>query len=158
MPNFQRPPQERALLPIIGVPITAGLEEKLLGRDLRLTRSQSNAPQYDLTIDTAGGSADIQSISGISNLQQALEIRLIQEKGTDPLYRSVGLRPIVGYNAVPVDQELIQFRIVQSILEDPRIASIKKAEFATPQSDAIEVTIDANVFGLSSAATIRTTL
>ena len=158
VPNFQRPPQERALLPIIGVPITAGLEEKLLGRDLRLTRSQSNAPQYDLTIDTAGGSADIQSISGISNLQQALEIRLIQEKGTDPLYRSVGLRPIVGYNAVPVDQELIQFRIVQSILEDPRIASIKKAEFATPQSDAIEVTIDANVFGLSSAATIRTTL
>ena len=159
VPNFQRPPEARPLLPVLGVSGDRSPEEKLLGADLALTRFPGQEPRYDVAINTEFGSNDARIVTGIANLRQAIELRVTIEKGTDKLYRKVGLEPIVGLKWVAIDKELIKFRVIKTVSADPRILGIRRATLtglANGQpDDAVEVSIEADLIGFIEAATIK---
>lgn len=162
IPNYKRPLEARPLLPVLGVPAQRDVEEKLLGSDLALTRMPGEYPRYDVEIDIAGGSVDAKRVVGMPNLRQAIEMRLVIERGTDILFKKVGLEPIVGVKWTPLDRELVRFRVLRTISADPRILGVRKILMQTltegMPEDAVEIDADVDVIGFTQAATIKSTL
>ena len=101
-----------------------GVEESL-GSDVQLVYD-STRKLWTFAINASG---DIQTIQGMSNLSQALDIKLRTDQGTLVLYPWFGLRPLTGTAGTP--ENLIKSRLYyeETILSDSRIESITKLSF-----------------------------
>lgn len=177
VPNFSKSAQERPILVVLGVRPTEDPLVHLLGRDVAAVRIEGTAsqpasilaprrPQYDLPVDVAGGSLDAQSASGIANLSQGLLFRITTERGTDILYRRVGLGRVPGTNQAGVDLEITRFRISECLGADGRIAAVRGIVFdgidggptATADQyslDTLIVDAELEVFGFAERANVR---
>lgn len=157
VPNFVRSMANRELLPILGVPADAPTDQRFLGSDFQLVKVSDNEQLYDFKIDTDNGSNDFCINYGMDTLQQAILLRIITEKGSDILYKRVGLDPIVGLKYTPIDEEMIKLRIINSIMADTRISGIQNAVFTTSETelDALGVEIKAGVFGYTQPAIVQ---
>jgi len=143
IPSFAKAPQDRPLLPVLGAALTEPMEDQLLGRDFKLelsvSQSRPGKPLYDIPIDVEGGSVDAKTVAGVENLGQGLKNRLSTERGTDILYKRLGLRRLVGSNIAALDLESARLRIGQCILQDGRIGHVRRVMFEGIDGGAPEV-------------------
>lgn len=164
IPSFAKPPEQQSLLPVLGVRVEEESEVHLLGTDLKLTPygGREGALLYDLEVDTDRGSADVKVVSGVANISQAIMIRLSTDKGTDVLFKRMGLDRIVSLNITPVDLETARFRFRECLEQDPRIASIRKLSFETGiegvSSDTVLVDADVELKGFSQSYTVSSVI
>ena len=169
IPSTSKGPAQLPVLPVLGVKPWETLDVQLLGRDIALelvtSASRPGKPLYDIPIDVEHGSVDVKTISGVANLSQGLMNRLNTETGTDILYKRMGLNRVVGLNIAALDLETVRFRISQAILQDARIASVRKIVFEGLDNDtqvdpsipldAVIADITAEVRGFAQNANVR---
>lgn len=156
IPNFAKSDRRRASPATLGVPVEAAAQEHFLGTDF-LLEDVGNAGQADLAVDVEGGSTDFKISSGIPNLQQALRSRLRTERGSDILFRNLGVRRVVGIGITPIDLEQAQFSLIETVQTDPRISLVRNLRFtnAAESPDVLDVEIDAAVRGFTRPEKIR---
>jgi hypothetical protein len=164
IPSFGTPPERQPLLPVLGVANEEDAEVHLLGRDLKLeiVGGRDGAPLFDLAIDVAGGSVDAKKVSGVANISQALQSRVLTEKGSDILFKRMGLDRIIALNITPVDLETARFRFRECLEQDQRVAAAPRITFeaGTESSPVDGVVIDADVElkGFSQNYTVRSAI
>ena len=168
IPSTAKGPRQMAVPTVLAVKPWETLEVHLLGRDIQVESLPGNRlgkPLYDIPIDVEGGSVDVKRIAGIPNLTQGLMLRMGTEKGSDTLYRRMGLDRILGTKQAPVDLESSRFRISQGLLQDARLASVRSVTFlgldsgteapAGEPEDALIVDAVAEVRGFTESANVR---
>ena len=155
IPTFGRAPRNEAVVPVLGVPQTASIEDQLMGTDFLLSPADDQGKQFDWEIDVAHGSVDFRTVSGVDNLAQGLKTRLSTEKGHNVLYKTLGLQRLVGLNLIDVNTQLSKFLVAAAVIEDPRVASIQRIEFIDSQSDVLETDMDVVPKGLSQGINVR---
>lgn len=160
IPNFSRPPSRQAVLTVLGVDADRSIEEHLLGTDFKLVPvgGSNTSPLFGWAVDVEGGSLDAKHISGVDNLGQGLTERVRIEEGSDILFKTVGIKRVVGVNNAGVDLEMVRFRLIQSLQQDARVGTVRSVEFDDAQADALGTEITVDVRGLSEGATINTVL
>lgn len=160
IPNYTKPVQMQTILPVLGVRQEEPIENHLLGTDLALEPVPGSIGLYDLAINTEHGATDLKQVSGIANISQALVTRLTIERGTDMLYKAVGLQRVVGTGISPVDIELGRFRIMEALTLDPRVAAVRNLDLIASegQGDVVEVSASAELRGFTAPILIKTAL
>ena len=115
-------PQQIANIPVGVVrgtdyPITQGLSEteKDLGVDLLLT------PENDLALTVTN---DLKLTAGLSNMAQALVVRILIEKGSLKRHPGIGTKLQVGKKTSQNSVSDLKAEILTSLGSDPRITSI----------------------------------
>jgi nucleoid-associated protein YgaU len=132
VPSTSKGPKDLPVPVVLGVKSWEPLETHLLGRDIEInliSETRPDKPMYDIPIDVEGGSTDIKAVAGIPNLTQGLTIRMTTEKGTDALYRELGLDRVIGLNIASLQLETLRFRIGQALKQDARLSSIRSIVF-----------------------------
>jgi nucleoid-associated protein YgaU len=157
IPTNQQSPQNRAVASVLGAdPAEDSVEERYLGTDFALEpvvgEIWSSRVLYDIPIDTEHGAVDAKLVSGISNLKQALRVRLITDRGADILYQQLGAQRVVGLAMTPLDLSTARFRISDAVAADPRVASVVATEIEIPEGeppDRLVVNMTVAVQGLN---------
>lgn len=157
VPSATPPSETSAPAGIVVTSPDAKENERLLGRDLQLTEFSDGT--FDLEVDIATGSTDAKTVSGLENLEQALQYRVTTELGEDPLFKSVGYQRIVGSSFRTVDAEMVGIRISEAVQRDPRITAVRRVRVTNDSPDATFVTLDASVRGFDAPirSQLRTT-
>lgn len=164
IPSFAKPPEKQALLPVLGVRVEEPAEVHLLGVDvaLEIVAGRDGAPIYDMAIDTDRGSVDVKLVRGVANVSQAIIIRLSTDKGSDILYKRLGLGRLVGMNITSVGLETVKFQIREALTQDPRISAVRSLSIGSDSEDYITdaIVVDANVElrGFTQSASVRATV
>jgi hypothetical protein len=122
-----------------------------------MVSGREGAPLYDIPIDFEAGATDAKTVSGIDNIKQAIILRLRTEKGSDTLYKRVGLGRIIGFNIVPVDLEQARFRFIEALTQDSRVAAVRRIEFGN-EDDALIVDVDVELRGFTETNNVQTRL
>lgn len=156
IPSLSPPPGVRGNVATYGVRPEESPRVHSLGRDLRMDPVRDSW-QYDLVIDEEGGSVDVKLVEGVPNLTQAIRSRIITERGTDTLYKTLGTSRLVGLGVAEVDLETARYRLASSIQEDPRINAIRSLAFDTPQPDSVVADVVAEVRGFTRPERIQVT-
>jgi hypothetical protein len=153
----------------LGAKSNESAEVQFLGRDIKLelvgSVSSPGTPLYDIPIDVARGGLDVGVVEGLANLSQGITLRLITERGTDVLYKSLGMQRVIGTNQVATDLDLARFRAAQALQQDSRIASVRRVTFegldggTTPDPvaplDALVIDAEVEVRGFTESANVR---
>ncbi len=119
-------------------------EERVLGRDFALIEDRDDG-FVDFAVDANG--TDFTQTAGVGNLTQALRTRLTTERGTSPLLREMGYRPLIGLGFASADADIARIRLGEAVSADPRIDSLQAVELVPGTSDAVQVRISATVRG-----------
>jgi len=139
IPSNQISTRDLPILPVMGVKTTEPAENQFLGTDLLLAAVGGNygssREQYDIPIDTEGGSVDVRAIAGRNNLAQSIVIRLLTDRGSDALYTQLGVHRLVALNFTALDLAIARFRIVDAISRDPRVSSVQLIQFSQGEED-----------------------
>jgi hypothetical protein len=154
VPNFAKPPQAQPLLPVLGVRQDEPAEVHLLGSDLALEPVPGARGLYDIPIDIERGATDAKTVRGVANLRQAVVTRLAIERGTDTLYKRMGMQRVVGLSIAAIDLETARFRVSEAVGQDPRIAAVRRVELAST-NDLLEVDLDAEVRGFTQSTNVK---
>lgn len=157
IPSFSKPPSAFPLLPVLGVTSDESAEVHILGTDLKLTPvgGRPGALFYDVPVDVEGGSTDATLVSGRENMQQAVFLRIRTEKGTDILFKRVGLGRIVGTKVLPTDIEISRIKFMEAINQDSRVAQVRRVDFAEGTADTLEVDADIEIRGFTETSNIK---
>jgi nucleoid-associated protein YgaU len=160
LPGYDKPPEALPLLPTLGVRSEESAENHLLGVDVALEVSggRPGAPRYTIAVDTDKGSNGPKLVEGVENLSQGMLLRLSIEQGTDVLFKQVGLGRIVGTKFILTDQEAARSKMIESLTQDSRIASVRKIDFSDSANDALVADIEAEVRGYTTQADVKVTL
>lgn len=170
IPTNQRSALDLPLLPVMGVKTDESAEVQFLGTDLELAvatgLSGSSRALYDIPIDTEKGSVDAKMISGIDNMAQAVVIRLLTDRGTDSLYKNLGVHRIVSLNFTSLDLAIARFRVVDAIASDARVSAVHLIRFSQGDendglavaSDQLRVDLTVGVRGFSESRPIQVLL
>lgn len=151
VPNYKRPAEARPKLPVLGVQPDAPADERILGRDFKLTRDANG--RFDFEVSESGD--DLKTVSGVNNLVQAIGQRLSIERGHDVLFKRLGLERTVGMKLTVVGQEETRFRVARAVLADPRIASVRQSVVESSSPDVVTVDLTAAILGLVEPATLQ---
>lgn len=146
------------VLPVAGVQLDEPAENHLLGVDLALEvaigyTGERNA-RYDIAIDFDLGAVDAKLVQGKDNITQAIFQRLVTDRGTDTLYKNVGLQRIVGLGFSAVDTEMARFRVVEAVRADPRVVGIEDMQF-TQSDDAFGAEIKVGIRGAAESFSLK---
>lgn len=165
IPTNQRSPLDMPVLPVLGVKTEEPAEHQFLGTDLELVVADglygSARSLYDIPIDTDRGSVDAKTIAGMDNLGQAVIIRLLTDRGTDSLYKNLGVHRIVSLGFTPLDLSIARFRVVDAISSDARVSSIRRVRFEQGDednvltADQLKVDLTVGVRGFSESRPIQ---
>ena len=151
-------------IPVIGGGSTAavvGAEQgtepglDLLGTDLALEEipsSQPGRPAVTLAIDKRTYK-DIQLISGVPNLEQAIQLRLWTQQGSMPLIPDYGLSRVIGVNATGAELQLLLLSLKSALLQDSRIQQVTAIRAEVDQ-DVVTFDIDVVPIGESTAQSV----
>jgi len=150
IPSYAQSTLDLPLLPVLGASLDEGVEAQLLGSDFKLEAVGSGKTDstifYDIPVNTELGSTDAVVVSGMANMEQVVLLRLSIERGTDIMYRGLGLRRIIGMTFDALELEYARFRIAESIITDPRIMNVLNIDF-TQEDDKFITELDAVVRG-----------
>ena len=155
LPSNSTAPASVLRTPVVGPQPDVSAEERVLGVDLLLARCEGPGDRFDLVVDKASGNEDISVVKGIPNLKQALLTRLRTERGTDLLYRNVGVDTIVGSAIPAIDEDQIQTKFSQAIEADPRISSVRQVTVQNSSADAIVLDAVAEVIGVGESTPLK---
>lgn len=114
----------------------------LYGTDLRLVFSRDTEG-----VDLATGLHDLETVSGLDNLVQALTLRLLVDRGEldglgHPRYGS-RIRDLIGEPLDRPNLELLRRYVRQELLRDPRVADVLQVS-VTPHDarrDGVDVVV-----------------
>jgi hypothetical protein len=156
IPTFSRPPSTRALSAVLGSRTEDTAEVQLLGRDLALVQvaGRSGAPVYDWAVDSEHGSTSLKTVEGVDNIAQALILRHRTERGSNPLYKQLGVERVIGFNSAATDLELVRHRLSQCTQQDPRVASVRDIEFKAID-DSFSWDAKVELYGFTESANIK---
>jgi hypothetical protein len=165
IPSNQRSALDYPILPVVGVKAEESAEKQFLGTDLALEPVYgslgSSRALYDIPINSELGSVDAKTVSGVDNLAQSVIIRLATERGTDILYKNLGVQKIVGLGFAPLDLALAKFRILDAILADSRVAAVHDVKFSQGETadlaDQLVVDLKVSVRGFNESRPVRVT-
>jgi hypothetical protein len=161
IPSNLDSPLNQTLLPVLGVELTEPVEAQFCGTDLLLepvgTDINSSRTLYDVPINVIAGGVDAQTTTGYDNLAQMIRTRLLIEKGEDIMYQNVGVARIAGMGFQGLDRALIQFRIREALMADPRILEVSNIDIAQ-NVDSLDITVEAQVRGLTESRAVRVAL
>jgi hypothetical protein len=153
IPSLQPPPDVVATPATLGVRSEDPAPKHALGSDLAMV--PVGRALYDLDLNMETGPTDFRVVTGVANLRQGVRTRIITERGTDLLYRDLGCSRLVGLGVNEVDLETAQFRLVDALLADSRLASIRSFRFDQDAPDSVVAEITAEVRGFSRPERIR---
>lgn len=148
LPSNTSPSQNSSTVPLLGVSPEAPSEERSLGVDMKLKRLPGPTNKFDVEIDLENGSTDVKLVRGIPNLVQALEIRLSTERGTDQLYKNVGVDRVVGLPIPSLGPQMVALKTSQAVQADPRISAIRSLDLDQPSPDAVIINMEPEVIGI----------
>lgn len=145
IPTNQISSLDLPILPVMGVKTTEPAEDQFLGTDFLLDSVGGNFGSsrelYDIPIDTENGSIDAKVVAGRGNMAQAIIIRMLTDRGTDSLYKQLGVQRIVSLNFTSLELAIARFRIIDAVSRDPRVSSVKHIQFQQGEEDNL-VTAD----------------
>lgn len=119
---------------VLGALPTQPPETQSLGVDVQTVTDAQGKRDWDL--GSTDGMADIGTVEGEANFEQAMQARLLVEQGTAILYPSLGLPALVGTRQASADWQQVQLRVVQSLSDDPRVKDVRDVRL-TAQDDGV---------------------
>ena len=146
---------------VLGLGDTLLIPSGLVGTDLQRAEQAEPDDIYDVLLgvdlvlsgqgdlEANAGTQDWRTTSGIANLQQALQHRLVTRKG------ELAYRPQYGTNldshiGHPLDQarvNLVRLEVVETLLSDPRIRAVPSLT-VQHESDALHIAAQCEVIGV----------
>jgi len=156
VPTFGRPTMQQTAVAVLGARPDDPVETRLLGRDLKLVvvGGRPGADLLDLEIDRDRGSVGPVVLSGLDCLAQDLRTRMTTDRGSDILYKGLGMERVIGLAGDLATLEIAKFRAGQAITQDPRVASIRTLNFSVDQ-DIVNVDGRVEVRGLDEPLAIQ---
>jgi hypothetical protein len=156
IPDFSQPVERSPTPAVLGVRPEATSENKLMGRDIALVvvGGRPGATVYGAEIDTESGGGDARQVAGFANLAQAMTLRLRTDRGTDQLYREVGLTNVIGTKNVIVDYEASKSSVVASLTQDPRVALARNVTLVG-EGDTLAIEATLEIRGWDSGERVR---
>lgn len=166
LPNTLRP-GDRVLVPSTQAPARRGSNPAVFGaqpgdpvavRELGvdwLVERDPGTGLEDWVIDVEGGSTDLRVAEGVDCLAQDLVARLETERGSDPLYRTLGVRRVIGYGAPDAEAEAIRLRVAEALEADPRVVQAVGVQVSSPTPDTVAVEARVLVRGLRDPLTVQ---
>ncbi|RYF12555.1 MAG: hypothetical protein EOO40_01000 [Deltaproteobacteria bacterium] len=149
IPDFSVPVSRQNTAAVLGARTTDPSDVQLLGRDFAiatgptdqgLVRSQRAGELFDLQINTELGSTDFKVVAGPPNLAQAVLTRMGTEVGTDTLFPSVGIAPLLATSVQSVDNQTALLIVRNAMEQDPRISGVSSLNISLGNSlDSIVV-------------------
>ena len=109
------------------------LLELSFGRDLNITRDESYFNEYGTSDDILGFSGttgDLDTVTGIANIKQQLQTRLLTPRGSLMLHPNYGsdLHELFGKN-IPEQAVLIDMEVCRTLLSDGRVQSANNIDW-----------------------------
>jgi hypothetical protein len=155
VPTFGQPPSQQALPSVLGARITDPIETRMLGTDLKLVivGGRPGADLLDIAVDPDGGRIGPRVVKGVDCLSQGLRTRITTDRGSDVLYKGLGMERVVGLGNAAVDVETAKFRASQALTQDPRVATIRELLFSVDQ-DVVDIEATVDTRGLSEPLTV----
>jgi hypothetical protein len=110
-----------------------------LGRDIRLSADSAagGLTLFDLSVNKRG---DVDTIEGVPNLEQAIEIKFSTEQGSLPTHPQFGLQVPIGSKALIRTLVGFQLNAQSALLSDSRISNVSRLNLA----------LDGNVLNVSA--------
>lgn len=143
IPDFSVPVSLQSNAAVLGAQPTDSADVQLLGRDLAvgtgptdvgLVRTQRAGDLVDLQIDHELGGMDFKVVAGPPNLAQAVLTRLGTEIGTDTLFPSVGVAPLIATNVQSVDNQTALLIVRNAMEQDPRVSQVASLTISAGES------------------------
>lgn len=109
------------------------LLELSFGRDLNITRDESYFNEYgtsDEILGFSGTTGDLDTVTGIANIKQQLQTRLLTPRGSLMLHPNYGsdLHELFGKN-IPEQAVLIDMEVCRTLLSDGRVQSANNIDW-----------------------------
>lgn len=100
------------------------ISELIGGEDLALAPGTGYARTFEVD-----GYGDVRSVSGLENIKQAINDRLMTEKGELPLHPEYGtnLPQIIGSARLPYTQKMVELEIYDALSYEDRIENVQVA-------------------------------
>lgn len=126
------------------------MAEQLYGTDLKLSFARGGE------VDLYYGPGDLDTVSGVDNLVQALTLRLLVDRGElsglgHPRFGS-RIRDLIGQPQDNANMELLRRYVRQALLQDPRVAEVVQVAVTRRLDDRTSVDIVARVLAESGEA------
>lgn len=126
------------------------MAEQLYGTDLKLSFARGGE------VDLYYGPGDLDTVSGVDNLVQALTLRLLVDRGElsglgHPRFGS-RIRDLIGEPQDNANMELLRRYVRQALLQDPRVAEVVQVAVTRRLDDRTSVDIVARVLAESGEA------
>tara|TARA_Y100000034_G_scaffold133878_1_gene200761 strand:+ start:541 stop:2322 length:1782 start_codon:yes stop_codon:yes gene_type:complete len=131
----------------------------ILGTDIRLKETPQSVPgrpSVTIAIDRRT-SRDVATISGLSNLSQAVQLRTWTEVGSMPMAPNYGIMRAIGFGATDAFISALRVGVKRTIQADRRIERISRLVMVA-EVDAVEFDVDVIPVGLSEAHTVSTSI
>lgn len=109
------------------------LLELSFGRDLNITRDEAYFNEYgtsDEILGFSGTTGDLDTVTGIANIKQQLQTRLLTPRGSLMLHPNYGsdLHELFGKN-IPEQAVLIDMEVCRTLLSDGRVQSANNVDW-----------------------------
>ena len=130
-PIFGNPTQQGLVLN--SNPSSADSVDLTFGTDFLL------GPTQDIIFETSGATVDIQTVSGLANLLQAIQIKFNVLQGELITHLNFGLPNLLGYRTLTFVSAMAISAIKSTVLSDTRITSITNAT-VTLEDDTLNYT------------------
>jgi hypothetical protein len=109
------------------------------GRDLRLRSTFVGAEELtDLVVNQRG---DLGSVAGVPNIEQAIRIKFITERGELPAHPKFGAKFPIGRKATPSSFNELRINTINTLVSDRRVQTVRELSFSTIE-DVLAVTAD----------------
>lgn len=130
-------PTEETLSDVVLQDISSKDRDALLelsfGRDLNITRDESYFNEHgtsDEILGFSGTTGDLDTVTGIANIKQQLQTRLLTPRGSLMLHPNYGsdLHELFGKN-IPEQAVLIDMEVCRTLLSDGRVQSANNIDW-----------------------------
>lgn len=112
--------------------------DALLGTDLRMAPTADGG--YDFVVNP-GSTTDVEIVSGLENIEQAVTTIISIERGAYLLHLNVGIERIVGRPGTVERIIEARSRVVEAVQRDPRVAKVKNAGFKA-ELDSLAISLE----------------
>jgi phage baseplate assembly protein W len=138
--------------------------QELYGSDLGLLRSPATGDSRDpgndlLTRGAAGGSMDLETWSGLDNLEQALLLRFLTPAGalTDLGHPDYGSRlfELIGRLNNDTSRNLAKLYVLLALSEEPRVQRVISVDVAPSPAFRDQINITVNLVTLRSPSVLN---
>lgn len=131
IPSTETQSRQLANPAVLGVLPFDPADVRELGTDFLVSWDATGREDWNL--DAEGGLVDLAIARGVDCLAQGLRARVELEKGSDPMYRKLGLERVQSFGAgQDIEDEAWKLKISEALEADPRIVRAVEVVLSTP--------------------------